>query len=155
MLKVYGIHGRTTAVIQIPIDKAGRAYLECEFGRGRMGAGPANRPATYATRDETKQAIIENSPLFASGKIKLVRAYEEEKPVKAKTGAAPRSKAAAGITPPAPKPEPLGPVEGVTSREEAVEYLKAHEAKATNLKDDESIKSYMAKIGVTFPNLEL
>ena len=43
----------------------------------------------------------------------------------------------------------------MTSREEAVAYLKANGAKATNLKDDESIKKYMEKIGVIFPNYEV
>ena len=44
-------------------------------------------------------------------------------------------------------------VTGVTSKEEAIAYLKQNGAKATNLKDDESIRKYAAKIGVHFPNL--
>lgn len=142
MLKVYGIHGRTTALIRIPAGKSGKAYLECEFARGRMGVGPANRPATFVTTDPVKQAIIEGSPLFG-GVIKLVRSYEEEgesQPVKTKA---------------AEDKVEVTAVAGVTCREEAVAYLKAHGAKATNLKDDESIRKYMAKIGVTFPNCEI
>lgn len=137
MLKVYGIHGRTTALIRIPAGKNGRAYLECEFGRGRMGVGPANRPATYVTTDPVKQAIIEGSPLFG-GMIKLIRSYEDE-PGQTE---APASKSVTEI------PE-------VTSHDEAVAYLKAHGAKATNLTSDSAIRKYMDKIGVVFPNYEL
>lgn len=137
MLKVYGIHGRTTALIRIPAGKNGRAYLECEFGRGRMGVGPANRPATYVTTDPVKQAIIEGSPLFG-GMIKLIRSYEDE-PGQTET---PASKSVTEIP-------------GVTSHDEAVAYLKAHGAKATNLTSDSAIRKYMDKIGVVFPNYEL
>ena len=44
--------------------------------------------------------------------------------------------------------------DGVPSTEPIPAFLKAHGAKASNLKDDESIKKYMAKIGVSFPNFE-
>ena len=137
MLKVYGIHGRTTALIRIPAGKNGRAYLECEFGRGRMGVGPANRPATYVTTDPVKQAIIEGSPLFG-GMIKLIRSYEDE-PGQTETPAA----------------KSVTEIPGVTSHDEAVAYLKAHGAKATNLTSDSAIRKYMDKIGVVFPNYEL
>lgn len=137
MLKVYGIHGRTTALIRIPAGKNGRAYLECEFGRGRMGVGPANRPATYATTDPVKQAIIEGSPLFG-GMIKLIRSYEDE-PGQTET----------------PVSKSVTEIPGVTSHDEAVAYLKAHGAKATNLTSDSAIRKYMDKIGVVFPNYEL
>lgn len=152
MLKVYGIHGRTTAIIRIPVDKAGRAFLECEFGRGRMGAGPANRPATYATNDPVKQSIIENSPMFSSGGIKLVRTYEEEAPAQI---SGPAKSTAKSASPKKDEGQPVGDVPGVTSREEAIAYLKAHGAKAVNLRDDEAIKNYMTKIGANFPNIEL
>lgn len=137
MLKVYGIHGRTTALIRIPAGKNGRAYLECEFGRGRMGVGPANRPATYVTTDPVKQAIIEGSPLFGR-MIKLIRSYEDE-PGQTET----------------PVSKSVTEIPGVTSHDEAVAYLKAHGAKATNLTSDSAIRKYMDKIGVVFPNYEL
>ena len=144
MLKVYGISGRTTAIIRIPAGKSGKAFLECEFTRGRMGLSAlANRPATYVTQDPVKQAIIENSPLFGRT-IRLVRSYgiEEEQQTEQV------SAVTAGITAPA------GPTEvpGVITMDEAIAYLKAHGAKAVNLASDSAIKKYMAKIGVTFPN---
>ena len=146
MLKVYGIHGRTTAIIRIPAGNSGKAFLECEFGRGRMGVGPANRPATYATADPAKQMIIENSPLYGKT-IKLIRYYEDENDNQQSQSAA------APAVAPAEKEKPTE-VPGVESREDAIAYLKAHGAKAVNLKDDESIKKFMAKSGVVFPNFE-
>ena len=60
---------------------------------------------------------------------------------------------------PAASASPADPVDvkvpGVTTREEAVAFLKQRGAKATNLRDDNAIKSYMSKIGVSFPNLSL
>lgn len=136
MLKIYGIHGRTQALIKFPMNN-GKAWLQCEFKHGRIGAGLANRPATYPTADITEQNIIEDSPLFGQ----LVFIYR-----------------IAGDDAPKPKDTPAAPeleyVSGVTSKEEAVAYLKTRGAKATNLKNDDSIKQFMAKIGVAFPNYE-
>lgn len=141
MLKVYGIHGQTTAIIKIPFN-GGRGHVECEFKRGVIGRGPNNRPATYATSDKALQGIIEDSPYFGH-LITIVRVSDDGTDSK-----------------PEPKAEtPAGPVvtayPDVTERDEAVAFLKAHGAKATNLKDDEAIKKYMAKINVSFPNLSL
>lgn len=136
MLKVYGIHGRTQALIKVPCNN-GKAWLECEFRHGRIGAGLGNRPATYPTNDVTEQNIIEDSPLFGP-LIFLHRVAGADAPKTPDTPAKPVGKA-----------EP-----GVTSKEEAVAYLKANGAKAVNLKDDAAIKKYMEKIGVFFPNFE-
>lgn len=137
MLKIYGIHGRTQAVINIPVN-GGQAHLECEFKHGRIGAGMGNRPATYPTSDPIEQSIIENSPLFGP-LIILYRVSVAESPASAAAAPAADSVKKA--------------ITSVTSIEEAVAYLKQNGAKATNLKDEESIKKYAAKIGVTFPNL--
>lgn len=140
MLKIYGIHGRTQAIIKFPLND-GKAWHECEFKHGRIGAGLGNRPATYPTSDETEQNIIEDSRLFKENLVFLHRiAGDDGKP-----------------TPETPAPAPVQEpeyVSGVTSREEAIEYLKAHGAKAVNLKDDAAIKKFMAKINVAFPNFE-
>lgn len=139
MLKVYGIHGRTQAVIKVPVN-GGKAWLECEFKHGRIGAGLGNRPATYPTSDPVEQSIIENSKFFGP-MITIVRVAGTE---------ADNKKPAA-----APAPEKsLEAVTSVTSREEAVAYLKAKGAKATDLKSDAAIKKSMEKIGVFFPNYE-
>lgn len=136
MFKIYGIHGKTQAIIKFPLNN-GKAWLSCEFRHGRIGAGMANRPATYATTDETEQNIIENSNFFKTGHVFLYRSSGEE--------------SAPAAAPTAPAVEPKF-VSEVFSREEAIQYLKTNGAKATNLKDDEAIKKYMAKINVEFPN---
>ena len=136
MLKVYGIHGQTQAVLNFPIND-GKAWFTAEFGRGRIGAGMQNRPATYTTSNPVIQGIIESSVEFGH-LIKIVRVTEDSD----------AKKAAAHIEAPALAAHPE-----ITSKEEAIAFLKANGAKATQLKDDESIQKYAAKIGVFFPNL--
>lgn len=138
MLKTYGIDGQTTAIVKIPFN-GNTAWLEVEFKRGRIGTKTQNRPATFSTTDTAKQAIIENSAYFRR-MIKLVRVIGDDKP------AAPAANAA-------PVEQSLENHPEITSKDEAVAFLKARGAKATNLKDDESIMKYAAKIGVRFPNL--
>ncbi len=136
MLKVYGIHGQTQAVLNFPIND-GKAWFTAEFGRGRIGAGMQNRPATYTTSNPVIQGIIENSAEFGH-LIKIVRVTEDSD----------AKKAAAHLEAPALAAHPE-----ITSKEEAIAFLKANGAKATQLKDDESIQKYATKIGVFFPNL--
>lgn len=93
MLKVYGIQGRTQALITIPFN-GGRGKLELEFEHGRIGAASLNRPATYSTDDPAKQAIIEGSKFFG-GLVTVVRTYGEPEPAPVKVAAAPKSAPAA------------------------------------------------------------
>ena len=149
MTKVYGVSGYTTLVVKIPFNGGG-GLLECEFDRGIIGRGPSDRPATYATADPAKQGIIEGSEYY--GKlIYLVRKIGQETP--ARTDAPVASTAAQGGGSPAATEAREYP--DVTTREEAVAFLKANGAKATNLKDDDAIKAYCAKAGISFPNLAL
>lgn len=134
MLKTYGIHGQTQAVLNFPINE-GKAWFTAEFGRGRIGAGMQNRPATYTTSNPVIQGIIENSAEFGH-LIKIVRVTEDES----------EKKAAASAPALAAHPE-------ITSKEDAIVFLKANGAKAIHLKDDDSIQKFAAKIGVFFPNL--
>lgn len=145
MIKVYGIHGRTTAIIRI-YNASGRAYIEPEFKRGRLGLGASNQAATFSTDDPTEQAIIEDSPLFG-GLIKLMRVYrgDDDKQVAAPLETAKPEAAEADKT----------IVEEVETKEQAVAYLKSKGVKATQLKDDEAIMKSAAKIGVSFPNLNI
>lgn len=135
MLKQYGIYGQTQAVINFPIND-GQAWFCAEFGRGRIGAGLQNRPATFTTSNPVVQGIIENSKEFGH-LIKLVRVSEESEEKKAAAPAAPALAA---------HPE-------ILSKEDAVAFLKQNGAKAIHLKDDDSIKKYAEKIGIWFPNL--
>lgn len=134
MLKQYGIYGQTQAILNFPIND-GKAWFTAEFGRGRIGAGLQNRPATYTTSNPVIQGIIENSAEFGH-LIKIVRVSESEE------------KKAAATDAPALTAHPE-----ITSKEDAVAFLKQNGAKAIHLKDDDSIKKYAAKIGVFFPNL--
>lgn len=144
MLKVYGIPGRTTAVVRIPTAK-NKSWLILEFKRGRHGDGQTERPCTYVTNDQTVQNIIENSSYYG-GTIKLIRSYDAD----GREVAAPLTtkKPSAAKTVPTSVPD-------VKTRDEAVAYLKRRGAKANNLTDDESIKAFAARIAVTFPNLTL
>ena len=144
MVKVYGIHGRTTALIRIPAG-SGKAWLELEFRRGRLGLGKSNQAATYSTADPTEQAIIEDSPQFG-GLIKLMRVYGEQGAEVAPALATEKPEAVEVTFTEVPE---------VTTKEQAVAYLKTKGAKATQLRDDEAIKRFAAKIGVSFPNLNL
>ena len=139
--KVYGIYGRTTAIVDVPSGN-GKARVRVEFNRGVPNAGPGYRPATFSTSDPIVQSVLENSKLYGSlYTLVRVRHEADAQPVKP---AAPTNDA----------PETTV-VPEVTSKEEAVAYLKSKGAKATNLKDDDAIKKYMAKIGVQFPNCEI
>lgn len=133
MLKVYGIHGQTTAIIKIPIND-GKAWLECEFKRGRIAAGPNNRPATFPTSDPAIQSIIESSIYFGRV-ITIVRTArtEDDNVVEKKVATV--------------KDYP-----DVMTEDEAIAFLKAHGAKATELRSAEAIKKFMAKNNITFSN---
>lgn len=141
MVKVYGIHGRTTALLRIPAG-SGRSWLEIEFRRGRLGLGAANKAATYSTSDPTEQAIIEDSPMFG-GLIKLMNVYDNG-----------GNKVEAALATGNPSGAEVQPtiVEEVTTKDQAVAYLKSKGVKATQLRDDNSILRNAARIGVSFPN---
>lgn len=144
MIKVYGIHGRTTALVRIPAG-SGKSWLEIEFKRGRLGLGRNNQAATYSTSDPTEQAIIEDSGYFG-GLIKLMRTYNGDG-----VGVAP----ALTTEKPAAAEVVLTYVPEVTSLEEAISYLKSKGAKATQLRSETAVKSFADRIGVSFPNLNL
>lgn len=137
MLKVYGIHGQTTAIVKIPVN-GGKAWFEAEFKRGRIGGGPNDKPCTFATRDVTEQSIIEGSKYYGS-LIRLIRTTEDVET------AAPEKKANAA---PAVEAHPE-----ITSKAEAVAFIKKLGAKAKDYVDDEAIAAFAAKKGVSFPNL--
>lgn len=142
MIKVYGIYGRTTALVRIPAGN-GRAWIELEFRHGRLGLGRSNKAATYSTSDPTEQAIIEDSPLFG-GLIKLIRSYDN--------GGGEVAAPLATDKPAAAELQPTS-IPEITTKEEAIAYLKSKGVKATQLRDDEGIKKSAARIGVSFPSL--
>lgn len=151
--KIYGIYGYTTTIIRIPAGD-GKAYLNCEFTRGCPHNRANYRPATYATADKTEQDIIERSPLF-NRQIKLIRAYGEPEAVAVKAIVAPATQKKAVEQKPVETPkEETGATDypEVTTREEAIATLKKLGAKATSLRDDASIATFMKKNNITFSN---
>lgn len=153
--KVYGIYGRTTVEINLPV---GKAILPLSFERGCLDRKNF-RPATYMTSKPAIQAMIENSDLYG-GTIRLVKVYGEEDEAAAPTAEeeAPKqvaktvkkAAAAAASTGAEAKDYPE-----VTSKEEAYAILKSLGAKAVELKDTASFKATMNKYNVTFSNYSL
>ena len=154
--KVYGIYGRTTVEINLPV---GKATLPLVFERGCLDRKNF-RPATYVTSKEAIQAMIENSALYGST-IRLVKVYgneaasapaaavkKSEKPKTVKAAEAAQTEAAAEPA------EASGQKDypEVTTKEEAYAILKSLGAKAVELKDTASFKATMDKYGVTFSN---
>lgn len=152
--KVYGIYGRTTVEINLPV---GKAILPLSFERGCLDRKNF-RPATYMTSKPAIQAMIENSDLYG-GTIRLVKVYGEEDETAAPTAEEEAPKqvaktvkkaAAAASTGAETKDYPE-----VTTKEEAYAILKSLGAKAVELKDTASFKATMNKYNVTFSNYSL
>ena len=140
-LKIYGIHGRSTAVIRVPAGD-GKAYLEVEFTKGRPTPGGNYKPAVYSTNDKTEQSIIEHSPYFG-GTIKLIQVYGND------SDAAAPAPAPAVEAPKAAEPKVYPDVE---TYEQAVVVLKSLGAKATQLRSTDAIRKFMSTMNVSFPN---
>ena len=139
--KVYGIWGRSRAIVQVKTG-SGRAYVEADFDRGIPTEGPNFRPATFSTSDPVVQQIMERSPLFNNLYV-LYKVMKHEDPASTES----LSKE--------PKKTDVEPLDGISTKDEVVAYLKSRGAKATNLKDPESILKFAEKIGVSFPNVTL
>lgn len=153
--KVYGIYGRTTVEINLPV---GKAILPLSFERGCLDRKNF-RPATYMTSKPAIQAMIENSDLYG-GTIRLVKVYGEEDEAAAPTAEEEAPKQVAKTVKKAAAAAASTGVEAkdypeVTSKEEAYAILKSLGAKAVELKDTASFKATMNKYNVTFSNYSL
>ncbi len=145
--KVYGIYGRTTVEINLPV---GRATLPLVFERGCLDRKNF-RPATFMTSKPAIQAMIENSELYG-GTIVLVKTYGEESEPASAAEEIPKPAAKA-----AKKTETAASADAkdypeVTTKEEAYAVLKSLGAKAVELKDTAAFKAAMNRYGVTFSN---
>lgn len=138
--KIYGIYGRTTAMLRIPTGR-GKAFVEVTFDRGIPNGGPNYRPATFSTSDPVMQSILESSSLFGSlfTIVRIVRNDGGTTAAKKETE----------------QKKDIESLEGILTKEDAVAYLKSRGAKATQLRSNEAIISYAESIGVAFPNLTL
>lgn len=170
--KVYGIYGRTTVEINLPV---GKATLPLIFERGCLDRKNF-RPATFITSKKYIQDMIENSNMFGKSII-LVKVYgneqaAERKPAKSetkkqtdRTSAASKAKEVANTSKSKEAEDTETGAEGnadgtidypdVTSKEEAIAVLKSLGAKATDFKDDDALPALMAKYKVTFSNFSL
>ena len=71
-IKTYGIYG---LLEWHGVVKAGSATMKVSFTNGTTTAYGVS-PATYITKDEATQFVIENSDKFKSGRIKLISKRE-------------------------------------------------------------------------------
>lgn len=69
--KTYGVMGYTDIMLEIPAGRFGSAHVH--FTGGTMTAYGVT-PAEYTTSDRLRQVLIENSPQYKEGRIKLLRA---------------------------------------------------------------------------------
>lgn len=150
--KVYGIYGKTSATIRIPVS-GGKSWLECEFSHGTPNNGINTRPATLAVKDPVKQAIIEKSQFFPT-LIKLIRVHAEPEVAQSTEAKSAKAKPEV-VVPEEEKTKELQVFESVTTFEEAVGVLKKMGAKATQLRSPETIKKAMVTMNISFPNYEL
>lgn len=149
MTKVYGIYGKTTVEINLPV---GKATLPLVFSRGCLDR-KNYRPASYITNQKPVQDMIESSPLFGST-IRLVKTYGSDT---TKKEAAPAPKKAVSKTVQAPEPEAEAvPAEypDVTTKEQLVAVVKSLGAKANILADDAKLKKFITTKGLSFPNYQ-
>lgn len=178
--KIYGVDGQREAILTIPLGN-GRNTLQIEFKRGNNQRGAYYRPATHVAASEAEQAMIESSPLFKTGMIRLVKTIETEEDRQKKENPAPARQSRGGRTSntntkPENPPTDEGAAGGddknenntegegdgsntvsipeVKTIEEARVALKAHGANAGVLMNETAMKNYMAKNGIVFPNFE-
>ena len=151
MTKVYGIYGKTTVEINLPV---GRATLPLAFTRGCLDR-KNYRPASYITNKKSIQDMIESSPMFGRT-IKLVKIYGNDSSKEEAPALAPKK----AVAKPAPAPEPEEKVEmpteypEVTTKEQLVAVVKSFGAKAGVLADEAKLKKFIATKGLSFPNYQ-
>lgn len=151
MTKVYGIYGKTTVEMNLPV---GKATLPLVFTRGCLDR-KNYRPASFITNKKSIQDMIESSPLFGRT-IKLVKVYGAEAAQEEEATPAPAPKKAVSKPVQAPEPAEEKPTEypDVTTKEQLIAAVKAHGAKAGVLADDAKLKKFIETKGLSFPNYQ-
>ena len=141
MVKIYGMPGRTSAVINIPFN-AGKGNLNVEFTRGCIDRRNY-RPATYRCMSEVEQAIIEDSAEFGKSIVLLQTIGEPETKAPDAPSADMEETTEADVK---EYPE-------VTTFEDAVAVLKTIPGvKATQLRNPASAMKLALAKGISFPN---
>lgn len=136
-LKTYGIHNL--------LEWHGTVHsngvtMKVDFTNGSTTAyGVA--PATFMTKDEVTQHIIENSNEFKSGRIKLIKAttLPDEQQEEASTKSNKSSKV----------------FQDITKTQDAIAILTAapYHCDAASLKSKQAVHSAASALGISFPNL--
>lgn len=129
--KIYKLNQKKNSAVFQLASNGGKMVVTYTFKDGNMFL--PNTPARCTLRDEFYQLLLEDSPLFKNGIIKLERVIDENgKKVEAK----------------APKKEL---VDDVTSPEQAIEYVFSHYGVV--VKNGKQAVKIAAQKGVEFPNL--
>ena len=141
-IKTYGIYGLLEWHGTV---KCGNTSMKISFTNGTTTAYGVS-PATYITKDEMTQFVIEHSDKFKSGRIKLIS--QRELP-----DSEPKKEVKAVET-----SEPVAAKEAVTvkvgSKSEAIEYLKENFSEkgytSTKLRSESSFEQACKECGVKF-----
>lgn len=126
MTKRYIITGYLTYSVLL---KKENKYMKCCFEGGAV-SGLGSRAASYTTHDKNVQELLENSKEFKSGMIKIAEVY--------------------GMEP--AKVVEAGAVDGVTTIQQARQYLLDKGVTMDKLQNKADIKACAAEMNITFPN---
>lgn len=134
-IKTYGINGLLEWHGTL---HSGGVKLRVDFTNGSTTAyGVA--PATFMTKDELTQRLIENSDEFKSGRVRLVRTVQ-----------LPDEQTASGKAASGAKTYPE-----VTKTQEAKEILQSeYHYDATNIRSKADVHEAAKKLNISFPNLQ-
>lgn len=139
-IKTYGMYG---LLEWHGIVKCGAASMKVSFTNGTTTAYGVS-PATFVTKSPITQFIIEHSEKFKSGRIKLIA--QRELPGDAVDGKDAKPKGDGKDT--------AGKEIRVSSKAEAIEYLKEHFAEkgytSIKLRNDAAFESACKSCGVKF-----
>lgn len=150
--RIYGVYGLMDYTINV---RLGNRVLKIPFTGGAT-TGNGVRPATYTTNNPVVQYAIESSPIFKSGRVKIIRSIGQAEPTpKAATATATEKESETAATTEATEAKADGETVTVSCWEDAREYLiKNYAGKASNLRYPKNIKEFAAQCGVTFAGVE-
>lgn len=150
--KIYGIFGYREVVMHVPV---GKAKLPLTFTNGVPARGVNYRAATYVSVSSLEQAMIENSPQYKTGMIKLIKKFGEDKPLneeKGKEEKAPEEDNTSKEVKDSKKKEEKKSYPKIVNMSGAIITLKANGATAGILKDPNAMKAFMEEKNIEFPN---
>lgn len=150
--KIYGIFGYREVVMHVPV---GKAKLPLTFTNGVPARGVNYRAATYVSVSSLEQAMIENSPQYKTGMIKLIKKFGEDKPLneeKGKEEKAPEEDNTSKEVKDSKKKEEKKVYPKVENIGAVKLILKTNGATADILRSPDAMKQFMEENGIEFPN---